>query len=117
MVWERNKAVKNGQEKIDRKHEKGTASICIAVVLIVLQVLLMIGGLYAGRSPHESENVSFHNAKAMVQSIVFLIGINILGIGALILSLIVWMYHKNLRGKVTAIISIIVIMINTLLVS
>jgi len=105
----------SNQETIKRKHEKGTASICIAVAFITLQIMLTMGGLYAGRSPHQGVNVSFHNVPAIVQSVVFLFGTNILGIGALILSLIAWKYHKNIGGKVTVIIAIVVIIINTLL--
>lgn len=97
------------------KHEKGRASICIAVALITLQILLILGGLYAGPTPHRGTNFSFHNMPAIVQSVTFLFGVNILAIGALILSLLAWKYHKNTGGKVTAIIAVVVIIVNTLL--
>lgn len=105
------------QETVKRKHEKGTASICIAVAFITLQIMLTLGSLYAGRSPHQGVNVSFHNVPAIVQSVVFLFGMNILGIGALILSLIAWKTHKNIGGKVTLIIAIVVIVVNSLAAS
>jgi len=94
--------------------KKGTISVRIAQVFIALQSMLILGGLYAGPSPHQGANVSFHNVPAIIQSLTFIFGVNILGIGALILSLIAWKYHKNLGGKVTAIIAIVVIIVNTL---
>ena len=103
----------NGKPK---KIAKGTVSNSIAWIFIVLQVLLMLGGLYAGRSPHEGENISFHNTPAVVQSVMFLFGMNVLGIGALVLSLIVWLYHANKKGKATTITSAVVIIVNTLFV-
>lgn len=105
------------QKTVRRKHPKGTASICIAVVFITLQIMLMIGGLYVGPSEHQGANVSFHNPAAIVQSVVFLLFTNILGIGALVLSLIVWLYHKNVNGKVTTIIASVVIIVNSLCLS
>lgn len=101
----------NGETK---KITKSRVSNFIAWIFIVLQVLLMLGGLYVGHSQSEGENVSFHSAPAVVQSIVFLFGMNILGIGALVLSLIVWLRHGNKQGRVATITSVVVILINTL---
>ena len=97
-----------------QKMAKGSVSHFIAWVFIVLQIMLILGGLYAGRSPHQGEDVSFHNVPAIVQSVMFLLSMNILVIGALVLSLIVWLWHKNKKGKVTTIAAAIVIIVNTL---
>ena len=98
----------NGEHKIS----KGGVSNFIAWVFIVLQVMMTLGGLYAGGS---RERIAFfNNSAATVQSVVFVTGLNILGIGALILSLIVWRYHKNKKGKVTTFAAVVVIILNTL---
>ena len=106
--------MKRKEKTVSGKQKKGRVSIYIAVALITLQSLLILGGLYTSPSPHQGANVSFHNAPAIIQSLTFLFGVNILGIGALILSLIAWKYHKNLGRKVTAIIAIVAIIVNTL---
>lgn len=90
---------------------KGRVSNFIAWGLIVLQTMLTIGGLYSGGS---LEKLSFSDMPAIVQTVTFLICFNILGIGSLILSLIVWRYHKNKKGKVTTFAAIVVILFNTL---
>jgi len=72
---------------------------------------MMLGGLYAGGS---RERIAFfNNFGATVQSLVFITLLNILGIGALILGLIVWRYHKNKKGKVTTFVAIAIIILNT----
>lgn len=96
---------------------KGTVSTCIAWVFMILQILLIVGALFAGLSPTQGPDVSFHDTPAIVQSVVYLFCGNILGIGALTLSLIVWLRHNNLNGKITAIAAIIVIIVNTSLLS
>jgi hypothetical protein len=90
---------------------KGRVSTTIALIFITLQMLFIIGGLYVGgdRQPI----AFFNNLKASVQSLIEVTGVNLLGIGALILSLIVWRYHKNEIGKITAIVAIVVIILNT----
>jgi len=104
-------------DKIEGKQKKpkGTLSIYIAGVFLVLQLMLILGGLYVERSPHQGSNISFDNGQAIVQSMVYIFFINILGIGALLLSMIVWLRHKNKGGKIIFIISSIVIIINTIL--
>lgn len=97
------------------KKTKGVLSIYIAGVLLFLQTMLILGGLYVERSTHQDSNISFNNGPAILQSIVYIFFTNILGIGALLLSLIVWLCHKNKGGKITLIISSIVIIINTIL--
>ena len=93
---------------------KGNVSNCIAWVFITLQIMLIVGGLFARSSPNQGANVSFRNGWEMFQSVIYIFGINILGIGALVLSLIVWLHHKNLKGKITTIVATIVIIVNTL---
>jgi len=104
----------NANEKPVRR-TKGRASFCIAVALLTLQILLILGGLYAGPTPHRGPNVSFNNMPAIIQSVTFLLGVNILAIVALILSLIAWKYHKDIGGKSTSIIAIVIIIFNSLL--
>ncbi len=94
---------------------KGRISTLIAVLLIVLQIILMLGGLYGGKSQVQVTYVSFHDVPAIIQSVTFLFGFNIIGIGALALSLIVWLYHKDKAGKVTTIIACLVIIANSLI--
>jgi len=94
--------------------KKGTISVCIAGVFVTLQSVLILGGLYAGPSPGRGTTVAFHNMPAIVQSVVFLFFANILGIGALTLSLIAWKYHGNTKGKSTATIAIVVMIINSM---
>lgn len=95
----------------EHKTSKGGVSNFIAWVFIVLQMMMTFGGLYAGGS---RERIAFfNNPAATVQSVVFVTGLNILGIGALILSLIVWRYHKNEKGKVTTFVAIAIIILNT----
>lgn len=101
--------------EMQNEPNKGRASTLIAVLLIVLQIIFILGGLYGGRSQLQGKNVSFHDLKSTVQSIIFLSGTNIIGIGALALSLIVWLYHKDKAGKVTTIIACIVILVNSLI--
>jgi len=96
----------------EHKKSKGRVSNSIAWVFIVLQTMLIWGGLYAGG--HQEQIAFFNNLEATVQSVVYITVINILGIGALILSLIVWLYHKNKKGKVTTFAAIIAIILNTL---
>ncbi len=95
---------------------KGKVSNVIAWVFITLQIMLIIGGLYGGNSQNQGANVSFYNLPAIVQSVTFLFCYNIIGIGALVLSLIVWLYHANKKGKATTITSAVVIIVNTLFV-
>lgn len=106
------------------KMAKGSLSNYIAWVFITLQIMLTVGGLVGGllfpislpRAPpgYVYVNVSFHNLPAAVGSVVFLFCGNILGIGALILSLIVWLRHNNQKGKTTAIVAAVVIVVNSL---
>jgi hypothetical protein len=97
-----------------QKITKGRVSNSVAWIFIFLQVLFTLGGLSAGHSPHGGKNVSLQNAQAMVQSAVFLFCMNLLVIGALILGLIVWLYHGNQKGRDTTIVSIVAIIVNTL---
>ena len=99
------------------KKTKGTVSNCVAWVFIILQIILIVGGLYGGSSQNQGTLVSFHDAPAIVQSVMYLFCGNILGIGALVLSLTVWFRHKNLNGKVTTIAAIVVIIVNTLMLN
>jgi len=93
------------------KRVKGRVSNTIAWILLILQIMLFMGGLYAGG---DKEAIAFFsNLEATVQSLVFITAFNILGIGALLLSLIVWRYHKNNKGKLTAIIAVAIIIFNT----
>ncbi|MHC4132545.1 MAG: hypothetical protein ACYSSP_10875 [Planctomycetota bacterium] len=95
---------------------KGSVSNFIAWIFIVLQILLIMGGLYAGAHyPSQGQIISFKSVWAIYGSVIVILCFNILGVGALILSLIVWLNHKNLRGKTTTIVSAIVIIVNTLL--
>jgi len=96
---------------------KGSVSNFIAWVFITLQIMLIIGGLYAGSSQNQGANISFRNGWAIFESLVYIFCVNILGIGALVLSLIVWLQHKNLKGKTTTIAAAIVIIVNTLVLS
>jgi len=101
----------------EQKKIKGTASNIIAWIFITLQIMLIIGGSYGTNSQYRGTNVSFHNAPAIVQSVGYLFGVNLLGIGALFLSLIVWLQHKNLKGKTTTIVAAIIIIVNSLVLS
>jgi len=95
----------------ESKTSKGGVSNFIAWIFIVLQMMMTLGGLYAGGS--REKILFFNDSVGTVQSVVFITGDNILGIGALILSLIVWRYHKNKKGKVTTFASIAIIILNT----
>lgn len=65
-------------ESSKSKTSKGRVSNCIAWVFIVLQMMMTLGGLYAGGS---RERIAFfNNSVATVQSVVFVTGDNILGI-------------------------------------
>lgn len=114
--------------KKSKSSKKGTVSNVIAWVFIVLQGCLISGGIYNITHDEQSFWQIFSqnlpkcvlvfiqlNVKAIVQLAVFLIGGNLLGIGALILGLIVWLQHKNKDGKITTIAAIVVIIINSLL--
>ena len=100
------------QKNKKRIPEKSRASNVIAWIFIVLQASDILGYLYAGGS--RQPIAFFNNLQATVQSIIIVFGINILGIGAIILGLIVWRYYYNPSGKVTIIVAITIIVLNTL---
>ena len=100
------------QKNKKRIPEKSRASNIIAWIFIVLQAMLILGGLYAGGS--REPIAFFYNLEATIQSVTMITVGNILGIGALILGLIVWRYHNNPIGKVTTFVAIIIIVLNTL---
>jgi len=97
----------------NRIPQKGIASNVIAWIFIVLQAWLTpFGDLHSGGS--REPIALFNNLKATVQSIIMVTGMNIPGIGALILGLIVWRYHNNPIGKVTTFVALVIIVLNTL---
>lgn len=117
----------NQKNEISRK---GAISNGIAWVFIVLQSLIIIGGLYAdrdtlgllriiGQSVRSVHKVLLVLAQfkpeAMAYLISFILAINLLGIGALVLSSIVWFKYKNKNGKITMIFATVVITVNSLL--
>jgi hypothetical protein len=92
----------------------GAVSVRIAQVLLVIQILLIVGMGGAGHSPTESKPVAFGDKHEMVESLTYLVLGNTLGIGALILSLITWKSQRNIRGRDTAIASVVVTVVNTI---
>ena len=98
-----------------RGTNKGRTLTLIAVLLIMLQIFFVMGGLYGGHSRYQGKYVSLHDAPAIIQSIVFLFAMNIIGISALILSLIAWVHHKDKAGKITTIIAFLVILANSIM--
>ena len=88
---------------------KGTASNIIAWMFIIFQIMLLIVLLLTTSTKIKIE---FHRV-----SLEYLIFVNLFGIGALILSLIVWLQHKNLKGKTTTIASVILIIVSILLLT
>ncbi len=95
----------------ETKIVKGGISNTIAWIFIAIQIMFIIGSLRTGGD--KQPMAFFNNLKATLQSLLEVIGINLLGIGALVLSLIVWRYHKNNKGKLTAVVAIAVIILNT----
>jgi len=94
---------------------KGGVSNFIAWIFISLQVLLMLGGIYNNVSPPDEmasnfKSVSFHSVQAILQSVIYLLLMNIPAIGALFLSFIVLLYHKNKKGEITLIVAIFAIL-------
>ena len=97
----------------NRIPQKSRAWNVIAWIFIVLQALLTpFEDLRSGGS--REPIAFFNNLKATVQSIIMVTGMNIPGIGALILGLIVWRYYYNPTGKVTTFVALVIIVLNTL---
>jgi len=97
--------------------KKGNVLVIIASILLTLQFMAFIGILSEGNYKDSSiEALSSHpTSGAIGGAIGSLIGLNILSIIALILSLIAWLNKKNSSGKLTTIICITLMALQTIL--
>ncbi len=108
-------------------YSKGKISNVIAWIFIALESLLILGNTYPIiKEQHGILQIFGRGLYALLQTlvsfnietfgnIVFLIVTNILGIGAVILSLIVLFKHKNQCAKKTIVAAIIVITFKSIL--
>lgn len=83
-------------------------------MFLAIEILGIIGCLTAGPTPMLRIGDATLDYQ-IVYTLTVIVGMNVTGIGALILSLIAWKRHGNSRGKNTAIAAVIVIGIMTAL--
>jgi hypothetical protein len=119
------------EEKSQAKKSRIDASNVIAWIFIVLQICACVGLTYQLCSKGEklSQIVTRglllprafflplvrSETPAVVELSGALFGYNILGIGAVILGLLIWLRRGNKQGRTTTIAAIVVIIINSLL--